>query len=85
MGLASEVVEDDQVQLRALELAEQIAGLPPLAVKQIKEVVLAGQDASLDTALMLERKAFQLLFDSADQKEGMRAFLEKRPPTYSGY
>ena len=85
MGLASEVVEDDQVQLRALELAEQIAGLPPLAVNQIKEVVLAGQDASLDTALMLERKAFQLLFDSADQKEGMRAFLEKRPPTYSGY
>ena len=84
MGLASEVVEDDQVQLRALELAEQIAGLPPLAVKQIKEVVLAGQDASLDTALMLERKAFQLLFDSADQKEGMRAFLDKREPLYQG-
>lgn len=84
MGLVSEVVEDDQVEGRALELAEQIASLPPLAVMQIKEVVLAGQDASLETALMLERKAFQLLFDSADQKEGMRAFLEKRQPTYSG-
>ncbi len=84
MGLASEVVADDQVQSRALELAEMIAGMPPLAVMQIKEVLLAGQDASLDTALMLERKAFQLLFDSADQKEGMRAFLEKRKPVYSG-
>ncbi|EJN34757.1 enoyl-CoA hydratase/carnithine racemase [Pseudomonas sp. GM78] len=84
MGLASEVVEEDQVQARALELATQIAGMPPLAVMQIKEVLLAGQDASLDTALMLERKAFQLLFDSADQKEGMRAFLEKRQPVYSG-
>ena len=46
--------------------------------------MLAGQDASLETALMLERKAFQMLFDSADQKEGMRAFLEKRKPTYRG-
>jgi enoyl-CoA hydratase/carnithine racemase len=41
-------------------------------------------DASLETALMLERKAFQLLFDTRDQKEGMRAFLEKRRPTYEG-
>lgn len=84
MGLVSEVVADDQVRSRALELAGQIASLPPLAVMQIKEVVLAGQDASLDTALMLERKAFQLLFDSADQKEGMHAFLEKRTPIYQG-
>ncbi|MFK8332228.1 enoyl-CoA hydratase [Pseudomonas sp. BJa5] len=84
MGLASEVVDDEQVQERALELARQIAGMPPLAVMQIKEVLLAGQDASLDTALMLERKAFQLLFDSADQKEGMRAFLDKRTPAYTG-
>ncbi|MCK2088448.1 enoyl-CoA hydratase [Thauera aromatica] len=84
MGLASEVVADDAVQARALELARHIATLPPLAIAQIKEVLLAGQDASLDTALMLERKAFQLLFASADQKEGMRAFLEKRPPLFRG-
>lgn len=84
MGLASEVVADDQVLPRAMELAAHIAALPPLAVAQIKEVLLAGQDASLETALMLERKAFQLLFASEDQKEGMRAFLEKRPPEFRG-
>ncbi|MGE0796957.1 MAG: enoyl-CoA hydratase [Lautropia sp.] len=84
MGLVSEVVADAAVLPRALELAAQIAALPPLAVAQIKEVVLAGQDASLDAALMLERKAGQLLFDSADQKEGMRAFLEKRKPEFRG-
>jgi enoyl-CoA hydratase/carnithine racemase len=84
MGLASEVVPDAEVQARALALAEQIAARPPLAVAQIKEVVLAGQDAPLDTALALERKAFQLLFASRDQKEGMRAFLEKRPADFQG-
>lgn len=84
MGLASEVVADDHVQSAALEMASIIAAMPPIAVAQIKEVVLAGQDATLDTALMLERKAFQLLFDTADQKEGMRAFLEKRKPGYTG-
>lgn len=84
MGLASEVVDDGKVQERALELATIIGGMPPLAATQIKEVLLAGQDASLDAALMLERKAFHLLFASEDQKEGMRAFFDKRKPIYAG-
>ncbi|MBF0268475.1 MAG: enoyl-CoA hydratase/isomerase family protein [Alphaproteobacteria bacterium] len=84
MGLVSEVVADDQVLPTALKLAETIAALPPLAVTQIKEVVLAGMDAPLDSALALERKAFQLLFASADQKEGMKAFLDKRRPAFEG-
>ena len=84
MGLVSEVVPDAEVLERALKMAERIAAMPPLAVMQIKEVLLAGQDASLETALMLERKAFQLLFDSCDQKEGMKAFAEKRKPLYEG-
>ncbi len=84
MGLASEVVADEAVQQTALDMAISIAAMPPVAVMQIKEVVRAGQDAPLETALMLERKAFQLLFDTADQKEGMKAFLDKRKPQYSG-
>jgi enoyl-CoA hydratase/carnithine racemase len=84
MGLVSEVVADAEVLERALKMAERIAAMPPLAVMQIKEVLLAGQDASLETALMLERKAFQMLFDSRDQKEGMKAFAEKRRPRYEG-
>jgi enoyl-CoA hydratase len=84
MGLASTVVPDAEVGAAALEIAKTIARMPPLAVQQIKEVLLAGQDASLNTALMLERKAFQLLFATADQKEGMRAFIDKRKPVYEG-
>lgn len=84
MGLVSEVVPDAEVMNRALALAREIAALPPLAVAQIKEVLLAGQDASLETALMLERKAFQLLFASDDKREGMQAFLEKRKPQFKG-
>jgi enoyl-CoA hydratase/carnithine racemase len=84
IGLASELVPDDQVIKRALELAEQIAALPPLSVMTIKEAVLAGQDASLDTALLLERKAMHVLFASADRKEGMAAFLGKRKPKFEG-
>jgi enoyl-CoA hydratase/carnithine racemase len=84
MGLVSEVVADDEVLSRALEIAGKIAKLPSLAVQQIKEVILAGHDASLDAALALERKAFQLLFSTEDQKEGMKAFLEKRRPEFKG-
>jgi enoyl-CoA hydratase/carnithine racemase len=84
MGMHSEMVSDDQTLPRALELAAQIAALPPLAVEQIKEVMLAGADLPLESALVLERKAFQLLFDSKDQKEGAAAFFEKRTPHYRG-
>ena len=84
MGLVSMVVPDADVLETALKTAETIAGMPPVAVMQIKEVLLAGLDAPLATGLMLERKAFQLLFDTRDQKEGMQAFIEKRRPKYEG-
>jgi len=84
MGLVSEVVADGEVFETALRIAKTIASMPPVAVMQIKEVTLAGQDASLEAAMMLERKAFQLLFSTTDQKEGMRAFLEKRKPEFRG-
>jgi len=84
LGMLSEVVPDGTALERALDLARTIASMPPLAVRAVKEVVRAGQNLPLDGALALERKAFQLLFDTKDQKEGMRAFLEKRKPVFRG-
>jgi len=84
MGLVSEVVEDENTIPYALELAQTIASLSPIAIQQIKEVTNLGQDQSLQGALALERKAFQILFDTKDQKEGVNAFFEKRPAQYTG-
>ncbi|MHC0054735.1 enoyl-CoA hydratase-related protein [Actibacterium sp. D379-3] len=84
MGLISKVVPDDQTRAHALAMAKKIAALPPLGARKIKEVVLAGADLPLEAALLVERQAFQLLFDTMDQKEGMAAFLEKRKPSFRG-
>jgi enoyl-CoA hydratase/carnithine racemase len=84
MGLVSEVVPDAEVFERAMALARSIAALPPIAAGKIKEVVGQGADLPLDAALALERQAFQLLFDTDDQTEGMTAFLEKRPARFQG-
>lgn len=84
MGVVSQVVPDGEVLVEALGLARTLAAMPPVAAAQIKEVVLAGMDAPLEVALMLERKANQLLFATHDQTEGMQAFIEKRKPKFEG-
>jgi enoyl-CoA hydratase/carnithine racemase len=84
MGVISEVAPTGQAMPRAIEIAKEIATMPPISVMQIKEIINAGLNAPLDAALMLERKAFQLQFATRDQKEGMRAFLEKRKPKFEG-
>ncbi|HWM81072.1 MAG TPA: enoyl-CoA hydratase-related protein [Pseudolabrys sp.] len=84
MGLVSEVVADADVETTALTLAGEIAALPPLALKFIKESVALADNAPLEAGLEYERRSFQFLFSTADQKEGMAAFLEKRKPTYQG-
>jgi enoyl-CoA hydratase/carnithine racemase len=84
MGVVSEIAPAGQALARALEIAGEIAAMPPISVMQIKEIVNAGLNAPLETALMLERKAFQLQFATRDQKEGMQAFLEKRKPKFEG-
>lgn len=83
-GLVSCLTPAGGALQHALKLAERIARLPPLAVEQIKEVVVHGEDAPLEAALRMERKAFQLLFDTADKREGVSAFLEKRQPSFEG-
>ncbi len=84
MGLVSEVVPDAEVLDRAVALAKAIAALPAVAARKIKEVVTLGADMPLEAALALERQAFQLMFDTHDQKEGMAAFIEKRTPKFEG-
>jgi enoyl-CoA hydratase len=84
IGLASVAVPDEEVLDAALDMALSIARLPPLAVASAKAAVLLGEDASLEAGLALERKSFQLLFASADRREGMTAFIEKRRPEFKG-
>ncbi|MBN9245586.1 MAG: enoyl-CoA hydratase/isomerase family protein [Mesorhizobium sp.] len=83
-GLVSKVVDDESTVEEALALASRIAAMPPIAVAEIKRVVLAGMDVPLDTAIMLERRAAYLLFGTEDKREAMTAFIEKRSPVFSG-
>jgi enoyl-CoA hydratase/carnithine racemase len=83
-NLVSELVPSGQALSRSIQIAEQLAAMPPLAVQAIREAVRLGADVPLETALALERRLFERLFDTQDQKEGMRAFLEKRAPVYQG-
>jgi enoyl-CoA hydratase len=82
LGIVSEIVPDDAVLDRSIELAKTIASLPVHAVSAIKEAVRIGANVPLDSALVVENRLFQSLFSTADQKEGMRAFLEKRAPIF---
>lgn len=84
MGLVSEVVDDETTIKRAIDVATKLASYSPIALTQIKEVANLGVDMPLQAALALERKAFQILFDTEDQKEGVKAFLEKRDANYKG-
>jgi enoyl-CoA hydratase/carnithine racemase len=83
-GLVSEVVDDERLMPRALEIAALIASRPPVALRLLKQAALAADDMPLAAGLMLERRAFELLFDTADQKEGLQAFAERRPANFVG-
>jgi len=83
-GLVSRVVPREHWFTEALKVAAVIAEKPPLAVRAAKEAVLKAQEMSLAAGLEYERKLFYLLFATDDQKEGMRAFIEKRKPEFHG-
>jgi len=83
MGLVCEVVPGN-CDARAIEIAVEIAALPPLTTRLIKEAVNAGSDMSLDSALRLETRAHQLAFATDDVREGIAAFIEKRPGQFHG-
>jgi enoyl-CoA hydratase len=83
IGLVDEVVPSDALPARALELARQIAAMPPLAVASAIDAVGQGADLPLDQALALEASIFAHLCGTEDKREGTRAFLEKRPPNFT--
>jgi enoyl-CoA hydratase len=83
-GLVTAVVPAAETVDRALALADTIASMPPLAVRAAKRSVLAAAELPLSEGLRLERQAFFDLFATQDQREGLRAFTEKRPPVWTG-
>lgn len=83
-GVAAEVVPDAEVEAASVKLAAEIAALAPLALQQAKEVLLRGADVPVEVGLALEARASQLLYATEDQKEGMKAFIEKRKPNFKG-
>lgn len=84
LGLVTEVIGPELVAARALELAEKIAGRAPVAMRQGKAMVRAAFDLPHGAHLAAERQAFALLFATEDKKEGVQAFLDKRPPEWRG-
>jgi enoyl-CoA hydratase len=83
-GLVNRVVPAELLLEQALALAEEIAGRAPLAVAAARQAIHAAFETSLTDGLADEQDLFHALFDSADQKEGMQAFLEKRKPRWQG-
>lgn len=84
IGLVDEVVDDGELRARTLELAGSIAKHSPVALKLIKEAVLASAEMPLSAGLAFERELFISAFSSDDRTEGVAAFLEKRPPSFKG-
>ena len=82
-GLVARVVPDDQVLDVALEAARQIAAQSRPAARLAREAVMRAEELSLAEGILYERRLFHRLFGTPDQREGMRAFLEKRMPDYT--
>jgi enoyl-CoA hydratase len=84
IGLVTAVVPADELMKEARAIATRIAAQGPLAVAAAKRVMLRGADVPLPVANELEAQTFAQLFGSSDQREGMRAFIDKRPPIFKG-
>lgn len=84
IGLVDEVLAPEALLPRAEALAAAIAAMPPLAVQAAKRVMDRGMEAGLAAGLDAELHAAAILFATEDRREGMRAFVEKRPPVFRG-
>ena len=84
IGLANALFPPEELLPAAVATLERIAAQGPVAVAAVKDVLHRGADMPLPEANALEQQAFADLFATADQKEGMAAFLAKRPPEFKG-
>ena len=84
IGLVHEVWPNAELKQRAHALARELAAMPPLAVAGVLRCVVGAGGRSLEEALAEERRAVLATLRTKDAQEGMRAFLEKRRPTFSG-
>ncbi len=84
VGLVERVVPPDKLMEEAKKLARAIASRGPIAVKLAKLCIDRGLDTDLESGCALERQSFTICFSTSDRTEGMRAFLEKREPRFSG-
>ncbi len=84
IGLLDEVVPHEELERRTLDVATKIAEKSPVAVRLAKEAVKASVRLPLDEGLKFEQSLFSIVFSTADKEEGVRAFLEKRAPKFTG-
>jgi enoyl-CoA hydratase len=84
IGLANQVVAHGELMAKVREVANEIAARGPVAVAAAKRCMLRGYDQDLVNANELEAAEFAVLFGTEDQSEGMKAFLEKREPSFQG-
>lgn len=83
-GLVSRVVPREHFFDEAMNVCRELCRKSPIALRLAKEAVLKAAETTLAEGLEYERKLFYMLFATDDQKEGMRAFMEKRPAVFSG-
>jgi enoyl-CoA hydratase len=83
-GLVNIVLPPDQFQAKVKELAVELAGKPPIALKYCKKLINDSTETHPDAGLMEEAEAFGLMASTEDFNEGVTAFLEKRKPVYKG-
>jgi enoyl-CoA hydratase/carnithine racemase len=84
VGLVNKVAAKEQWLDEAIELAQQVARRPPLAVRLAKQAVLAADETPLTAGLAHERRLYEIAMATEDRVEGMKAFIEKRKPEFQG-